>query len=175
MRHFQGFLHLRGRKCKDFRIATGARAVHETRIREQIGRAPQELDAGALLLRFQYFRDGVKILVGLRQIPAFRGHVAIMPAIIGGAQFFNELKGHAGALLRVADGVGKIVPGPLHGAGAKRIAANAAKGVPIDDGKAQMVTHGLALHDFFRIVMLEGQRILGLEPFVTNFSNVWEC
>ena len=47
---FERFLHLRRGVGKDVGVAAGGRAVHVARVAEQIGGAPEQLDAGALLL-----------------------------------------------------------------------------------------------------------------------------
>ena len=73
-----------------------------------------------------------------------------------------------GAVLRVLDAVGPIIPGTLHGARPKGIAARAAERVPVNHRKAQMFLHGLAFDDFIGIVVLEGKRILGSWPFKSN-------
>ena len=45
----QGLLHLRGGEGEDVGVAARGRAVHVARVAEQVGRAPEQLDAGALL------------------------------------------------------------------------------------------------------------------------------
>ena len=51
VRRFQAVAHLRGRPGIDLRIGTGGRAAGVARMAEQIGRAPQQLDAGGRHLR----------------------------------------------------------------------------------------------------------------------------
>ena len=175
VRHFHRLLHLRGGVGKHIGVATRARAVDVTRIGKQIGRAPEQLDAGALLFLLQHFRHGVEILV--RSRPAFclpaprRGRESIKRR----AQFLDELKRHARAVLRVADGIGAVVPRALHRARAKRIAARAAKGVPVNHRKTQMLAHRFAVDDFIGVVMLERQRIFGTRTFVVDCGYVFEC
>ena len=65
MSDFHGLLHLRRGIGKHIRIAAGARAMRITRMRKRVGRAPQQLDAGALLLFLEDFGDGVEIPVRL--------------------------------------------------------------------------------------------------------------
>jgi hypothetical protein len=43
--------------------------------------------------------------------------------------------------------------------------------MPIDDGKPQMVAHRFSLNDFFRIIMLKGERIPGTGAFKGNFGD----
>ena len=47
---FEGLLHLGRGVGEDVGVAAGGRPVDEARVAEQVGRAPEQLDAGALLL-----------------------------------------------------------------------------------------------------------------------------
>ena len=97
-----------------------------------------------------------------------------MPAIVRRAKFLDEFKRHARAFLRVLHGVGAVVPRTLHGAGAERIAARAAKGVPVNHGEPEMFAQGFAFDDFLGIVMFEGQRVFRLGTFVGDAADVGE-
>ena len=142
---------------------------------EQIGRAPQQLDAAAFLLRLQNFGDGVEILVGFGQGFAFGGHIAVVPAIIRGAEFLDEFKGDARPLLGVAHGIAAVIPGALHGAHAKRVAAGATECVPVHHRKAQVVFHGFAGHDLAGIIVFERQGILRLGALEGDGFDLFEC
>ena len=72
MRDLDGLLHLRRGKGKHVGIATRRRAVDVTRIGKEIGGAPEQLDAGALLFFFEHFDHGVEILVGFAEALAPR-------------------------------------------------------------------------------------------------------
>src|SRR4029077_8834964 len=87
-------------------------------------------------------------------------------------EFLDKFEGDAGAFLGIADGVRAVVPRPLHRARTERVAASAAEGVPVNDRKAQVVAHRLALDDFAGIVMLERERVFGTRPFERNFAYV---
>src|ERR1035438_6664786 len=50
--------------------------------------------------------------------------ISVVPAIIRRAELGDELEGDAGAVLRVADGIGAVVPRALHRAHAERVAAD---------------------------------------------------
>ena len=108
-------------------------------MRKQIGRAPQQFDAGALLFLLQHLDDGVEILVGLGEVCAFRRDVAVVEGVEGRAELLDELEGDARAVLGVLDRswsrrpTGRMaVPTP------NGIAAGAAEGVPVDNREAQM-------------------------------------
>ena len=161
--------HLCGGKGKRVGIATRGRTMNEPRMGEEIGRAPQQFDAGALLFPFQDFDDGVEIFVGLAQRFAFRRDVAVMKGIERRAEFFNELERDPRAILGIGHRIGAIVPWPDRRAHPERIGERVAERVPIDDRKAQMFAQGFALDDFSRVVMFEGQRVFGFRPFVFDF------
>ena len=55
-----------------------------------------------------------------------------------------------------------MVPGP------ERIAARAPHRVPIGHAEAELVLHRLAFHQLVRIVVPEGQRVLGIGTFVVD-------
>ena len=93
--HFQGLLDLGGGKGEGVGVAACGRAVHVARIAEQVGRAPEQLDAGPLLLLLDDLDDGVEVLVGLGQRLALGGDVAVVEAEERGAELLHELEGHA--------------------------------------------------------------------------------
>ena len=55
-------LHRGGRIGEDVRIGIGRRARHEAAVGEQVGRAPQQLDAGLLLLLGEIVDDSSRFL-----------------------------------------------------------------------------------------------------------------
>src|ERR1700680_896953 len=77
MRDLQGLFHLRRREGERVGVAARRRAVDIARIGEQVGGAPEELDAGALLLLLEYFDDGVKVLVGIAKALTLGRDVAV--------------------------------------------------------------------------------------------------
>ena len=72
--------------------------------------------------------------------------------------------------MRHLDRVGAVLPGPDGAAGAERVAARAAEGVPVDDGEAQVVAHRLAVDHFVGVVVAEGERVLRFGPFVLDLG-----
>src|SRR5439155_4055915 len=91
--------------------------------------------------------------------------------IKGSAQLFDELKGGVDAVLRVLHALGAIIPGANGCADAERIGKAVAKGVPINDGEAQMISHRFAFDNFLRVVMFESERVFGTRPFEADFGN----
>src|SRR5262249_49176581 len=125
--------HLRSGKSKHVGVAAGRGAVDKSRIGKEIGRSPQQFDAGAFLFLFKNFHNGVQILVGLNQSLAFGRYVPVMEGVKGGAELFYELERHSRPVLGVRDRVGPIVPGPNRGSNAEWVPTGAAEGVPIHD------------------------------------------
>ncbi len=171
----EALLHLCGGEGKRVGVAAGRGAVHVARIAEQVGRAPEQLDAGPLLLFLHHLHHGVQVLVGLRQVLPFRGHVAIMKGVVRRTEFVDELERGPNATDRVGQRIAAVVPRPNHGRGAERIGARPAERVPIDDAKAEVLLHRLAFHDFVLVVPTEGKRVLRVRTFVTNLRNLGKC
>ena len=46
------------------------------------------------------------------------------------------------------------------------------QGVPVGRGKTKVILHGLAIHQLFRVVVFEGQRVLGSRALVLNLVAV---
>ena len=136
---------------------------------KEIGRAPEQFDAGALLFLFEHLHDGIEIFVRLAQRPAFRRNVAVMKGIERRAEFFNELERDPRAIFGIGHRIGAIVPRPDRRAHPERIGERVAERVPIDDRKAQMLPHGFAFDDFGGVVMFEGQWVSGFRSFVFDF------
>ena len=93
--------------------------MHVARIAEQVGRAPQQLDAGPLLFLFEHLDDRVEIAVRLGQRGPFGGDIAIVKGVERCPQLLEELKGDPRPVLGILDRVrvpssqGRTaVPGP---------------------------------------------------------------
>ena len=77
-----------------------------------------------------------------------------------------------GSVHRVAHPVGE--PGALKGLPAKRIAARPGEGVPVGDGKAQVIFHALACHHLVRVIVAERQRVGAFCSFERDFADIAE-
>ena len=173
--HFQGLFDLGGGEGEGVGVATGGRAVHVARIAEQVGGAPEQLDAAAVLLLLEHLDHRVEVLVGLGQRGALGGDVAVVEAIERCAELVDELEGHGHAVDRIFDRVGRPFPGPPHRARSERVAARAAKRVPIGHAEAEMILHRLAFDQFAGVVVAERQRVLRVGAFVGDVADLWEC
>ena len=172
--HFETLLHLGGGVGEDVGVAARRGAVHEAAVREEVRGAPEELDAGPLLFALQHLGDLVEVRVGLLEVFAFGGDVAVVEAVVGGAELLDELEGDLHALLGHLDGIGAVFPGADVAAGAERIGAGASEGVPVADGEAEVVLHGLPLDDFARIVMAKRERVFRIRAFVLDLFDFGE-
>ena len=175
VRHLHRLLHLRAGMGKHLGVAGSRGAMRVARMRKQVGCSPQQLDAGALLFFLEHLGDGIEVAVRFGKVATFRRNVAVVPAVIRCAKFFDELKGHAHALLGILETLGAVIPRTLHRRSTKGVAAIATEGVPIHDGETQMLAHRATFDDLFRIVVLEGQRILRGRSFVCDALDAWEC
>ena len=139
--------------------------MHVTRIAEQVGRAPEQLDAGPLLLLLEHLHHRIEVAIRLGEVRALGSHVAIVEGIERRPELLDELERDAGPLLGVFDGVRAVVPRPHRRARPERIGAHAAERVPIDDAEPQVVLHRLAGHLFVLVVVAEGERVLAFRAF----------
>ena len=64
--HLEALLDLRRRVADDCRVGIGRRAIHVALVREELRRAPQQLNARLSLLRGELLDDLVKDLLALR-------------------------------------------------------------------------------------------------------------
>ena len=171
---FECPLHLGRGVGEHLGVGAGAGTVNEARVTEQVRGTPEQLDPGAGLRLLELLHHGVEILVRLVEILAFGRHVAIVKAVVGDAEFLHELEGRVDALDSHVEGIGAVFPGANRAAGAEGIAARAAKGVPVADGEAQVVAHRLAFDLLVRVVLAEGERVLGVRAFESDLGNVGE-
>ena len=170
--HVERLFHLGRGEGKRVGIGAGGRAMHVARIAEQVGRSPEQLDAGSLLLTLQGLHHRIEIAIGLGERFAFGRDVAIVEAIEMDTELLEELERHLRPVHGVLDRILTRLPRPLHRARSERIAAGAAEGVPIGNGEAKMVLHRSAFDHFVLIVMAKGERIFGLRTLEADFLDI---
>ena len=141
---------------------------------EQIRRPPQQLDSRLRLLLLELRGDRVQIGVGFAQRGSVGSHVAIVEAVIRNAQLGNQLKRDVDAFKRVLNRFRSVVPGTLQRRRAERVGPRRAKRVPVADAEPQQIMQRLPLDDFFRVVVLKGQRVFALRAFVLNLRDLGE-
>ena len=166
------FLHLCGGIGEDLGVAAGGGAMHVPRIREEVGRAPEELDAGLLLMGFERGGHGIEVLVRLGERLALGGHVAVVETVEAHAELLHELKRHRDPGDRPFEGVPAFFPGADHGRRAEGVAAGAAEGVPVGDGEPQVVAHRLPLDQGVGVVVTKRQHVLRSGALV---ADIWDA
>ena len=159
VRDLHGLLDLGAGEGEDVEIGAGGRAVHVAGIGEEVGGAPEQLDAGPCLFVLEDLDDLIEVGVALLEVVAFGGDVAIVERVEGSAELLEQLEGDLGSALGVGDRVGAVVPGPQGGADSERVGENVTERMPVDDGEAEVLLHRLAVDDLVGIVMLEFQRV----------------
>ena len=171
---FHGLLDLRGGEGEDVEIGAGGRPVHVAGIGEEVGGAPEQLDAGPCLFVLEDLDDLVEVGVAFLEVVAFGGDVAIVKGVEGRAELLEELEGDLGLALGVGDRVAAVVPGTQRGADAERVGERITEGVPVNDGEAEVLLHRFAVDDLVGVVMLELQRVARLGATVLDLGHVGE-
>ena len=173
-RDLEGFLHLSSGVGEDMGIGIGGGAAHIARIREEVGRAPEEFDAGGFLQRLGVGHERIEMLVGLGERAALGRNVAVVEAPERRADFLKKFKRGVHPGLRDGDCVRTLFPRAHDRAGAERIAARAAKAVPIRDRKPQVLRERAAVDDLVRVVVFERECVFRLRAFVGDDGEAGE-
>ena len=96
-------LHLGRGEGEDVEVGAGGRAVHVAGVGEEVGGAPEQLDAGPVLLVLEDLDDLVEVGVALLERRALGGDVAVVEGVERGAELLDELEGDLGPVLGVRD------------------------------------------------------------------------
>ena len=135
---------------------------------------PEQLLAGGLLEALQLLGDAGEVGVGLREGPAFRRDVTVMEAIEVDLALLKEFEEDRYAAEGVVERVGAVIPGHEGRAGAEGVGKAVAHHVPVGGGEAHVVLHLLPADLLVRVVVLEGERVLGLRSFELDDRDVRE-
>jgi len=138
---FEGLLDLGGGESEPVGGATGGRAVDVARMAEQVGGAPEQLDARAVHLTANGVHHGVEVFVRHGQVVALGREVAVMEAKEIDPELLDALEGDLDAMLGVRERIIAAFPRALHRRRAERVEARAAHRVPIGDAEAEMLAH----------------------------------
>ena len=102
MSDFHGLFDLGPGKGEDVEIRAGGRPVHVPRIGEEVGGAPEQLDAGSRLFVLENLDDLIEMGVAFLEVLAFRSDVAIVKRVERNAEFFEELESGLGSAWALA-------------------------------------------------------------------------
>ncbi|MNV54628.1 hypothetical protein D3C71_1468320 [compost metagenome] len=142
-------------------------------MREQVGRAPQQLHAGCILARLGQAHHVLQVLFVLPDILGVRRQVDIVETPVRHAQLGEELE--CRVHLRLGGRHRRAgLPGEMTGTRTERIVPGIAEGVPVTDCKAQMFLHGPAADDLVRVVDLERERVVRAPAFEGNAADAGE-
>ena len=165
-------LHLRGGVGEYIRVGIGRRARHIAGMAEQIGRAPQQLDAGRQHPLLEIFGHLLEIAREIGERRALGDDVAVMEGEKGDAEQRKHLEGDVGLLAGRGHRVGE--PRALESRDAEHVGAGPGEIVPVADRRPQMLGDGLAHDDPRRVIMAIGERILAGRAFVGNRRDIAE-
>ena len=149
-----GFHH--GRRIGvNVRIGVGGSTAHPAAVREHIGRAPKQFGLMGRLFLGQIVNHCFKVAIAFGKGGTFGAHIGIVEAVEGHAQDIKHLKGGVGFQLGQFHRLAK--PRAQQGLAAKGVVALIGKGMPVGDGKAQMIFHPLAHDHFVGVVVVKGE------------------
>ncbi len=160
---------------EDAKLGVGGRAVHEARVAEEVGGAPEEFHTRGGLLFLQIRDEGAHALLKLGERGVgFVDDVGVVEAVVGRADLGDELESGVGFVLGALNGIGGIEPGHRAGRRAERIAAVATEAVPVGDGITQPAFERAAGDDAVGVVVAERERIGRIGAFVGDAADVGE-
>ena len=147
------------------RVRVGRGAGLVARVGEQVGRAPQQTDAGPFLVAGGVVGERVEVRPELRVAAPLGRHVAIVEAVVGDADLGEELEGDGHLRPRGRHLVAAAAePRTIHGPGAEHVHARPGEGVPEADARPEVVLHALPEDEPIGLVDLEREWVGRLEP-----------
>ena len=162
VRRLEDLGDLRRRVGKHLGIGVRRRARQVTSMAEEVGRAPQELDAGALHLALHAFEDAVEVRVALPERGPLGRDVAIVEGEVGRTELLEEFECSLQLLSSSLEGVARAVPRPLEGLLTESVATLPGKGMPVADSRPKLSLHALPQHQTASVVVAVRERILRL-------------
>jgi len=159
--YIHGLLHLRSGMRVNAEVRRCGSTLRVARMREQAGRAPEELASGLGLLFLQAGSDLVKDLLGFaNRIPLGRD-ITVVETIVLNPDLCEEFKKYVDPLQRIFGGLGAIIPRHERGPCAKWISERIAHAMPVGRSKPEVVRHGFPLDQLSCVVLLEGEWVFG--------------
>ena len=167
-----GVLDLHGSAGNDVEVGVGGGAVHVAAVAEDVGCAPEVLDAGFghLLLEIGGDFFHAALVVG-DVLAGVADEISVVEAEVLDAEFFHHLEACIGFLLGNGHGVGTFVPGEFLGAGAELVAALGAEGVPPGHSELEPFLHGFAEDHAVCVIVAVCHGVVRGGAFVFDFSH----
>ena len=149
-------------------VWVGGPARGVTRMAKEVGRAPQQLYAGALLVRAHHVDHRVEIAAVFAQRGTVGRSVGIVEGVVGYAELLEELERGLRLALGLHQRLGPVKPRTLEHTGAKHVGTRRAERVPIAHCQTQVLAHALAEQFAIGVVVAEGEGRLTLGTFVAD-------
>lgn len=143
-------------------------------MREQIGGAPQQLDAGVGLALLGNAHHVLEVVFVLADVVRIRRQVDVVKAVIRHAELGEEFERGIGLGFGTRQRGVAYVPRIRTRARAERIGAIAAEAVPVGHRKAQVFGHGLAGDLLVGVVHLECERVVRIAAFEADLADAGE-
>lgn len=134
----------------------------------------EKLLARSLLQPFGVFHHRGQPFLELRQRVARLHHVHIVEAVVGDRAFGHELESGVHLVFGAGNRVGGGVPWEGLCRTAELVLTSGAERVPVGHRELEVLLHGLAHHHAVLVVIMEGQRVLGLLAFEFDFPDSGE-
>ena len=170
-RGVDGVLDLQHGAGRGVEVGVGRCAVHVAGVAEDIGRAPQQFDAGFGLFLLGVGYDLPEVLFVLFGRRGFVHEVYVVETIVLDADLPHEFETRVHLGFRALDRTCGLVPREGFGAAAELVAAFGAEGVPPRHRETEPILHLAAFHDFFGVIVTESHRVLRLRAFEFDLSH----
>src|SRR5690606_7133399 len=139
----------------DVEVRVGRSTVHVTGIGEQVSSTPKQFYARSLLLLLSVFNDGLQTLRGFSAGITLVNQVYIVEAVVRNTQFGDEFKCGVHFFTGASDRVSSASPWELERTRTERIVTCAAEGVPVCNGKFEVILHGFTGNHTILIVIFK--------------------
>ena len=154
------------------RVRVGGGPGHIAAVGEEICRAPKQPGARRFHLTGENLADLAHIAIAFGQRRAFGGDIGIMEAEERNIEQVEKFKRYIRLEARPFHAL--VVPWPVERAAAKRVAALPRKGVPVGNGRTDMILHALAGNDLVLVVVSICQRVGAVWAFEFYGCNTLE-
>ena len=108
----------------------------------------------------------------LRERLTFGRDVAIMETVVVDINLIEEFEEDRNAGKGILQSLLSIVPRHQSGPVTKGITQAIAHAMPVGRAKAHVLTHRLSRHLFIGIVVMKGERVIGVGALVFNFRDI---